>query len=145
MSKPIDDIVNLPGFDTILGLVYTATGPDEVTAYLDPRDDLRQPYGLIHGGVYCAVVESLGSIGASLHARSLGMFGAVGMSNSTDFLRSHRDGRLHGVATPIHQSRTQQLWLVEISRESDGKTVGRGQLRAYNLRSAPATGGAGSG
>lgn len=145
MSESIDDIVHMPGFDATLGLVYTAAGPDEVSAHLDPRDDLRQPYGLIHGGVYCAIVESLGSIGASLHARSLGMFGAVGMSNSTDFLRSHRDGRLHGVASPIHRGRTQQLWLVEITRESDGKTVSRGQLRAYNLRSEPATGGTASG
>lgn len=132
------------GFDETLGLTYVTAGPDEVVAHLDPRDELRQPYGLVHGGVYCTIVESLGSVGSALYAQSLGMAGAVGVSNSTDFLRSHRDGRLTAVATPIHRGRTQQLWLVEITRDSDAKVVARGQLRTYNLPSEDVIGGTSS-
>ena len=72
------------------------------------------------------------------------MAGSVGLSNSTDFLRSHREGRLDATATPIHRGRSQQLWLVEITRASDGKTVARGQLRTYNLASDEVIGGTGS-
>ena len=132
------------GFDGTLGLVLDSVAVDEVTGHLEPDDRHRQPYGLIHGGVYCSIVESLGSVGSATYAIARGMIGAVGLSNSTDFLRSHRDGRLDARATPIHQGRTQQLWLVEITRASDGKPVARGQLRTYNLASDDAIGGAGS-
>lgn len=132
------------GFDETIGLTYVMAGPDEVVAHLDPTDELRQPYGRVHGGVYCSIVESLGSVGSALYAQSLGMPGAVGVSNSTDFLRSHREGRLTAVATPIHRGRTQQLWQVEITRDSDDKMVARGQLRTYNLPSEGVIGGTSS-
>jgi uncharacterized protein (TIGR00369 family) len=132
------------GFDATLGLVIDSVSADEVLGHLDPDDRHRQPYGLIHGGVYCSIVESLGSVGAAAYAMDREMVGAVGLSNTTDFLRSHRDGRLEARATPIHRGRTQQLWLVEISRASDDKPVARGQLRVYNLTSEEAIGGTGS-
>lgn len=132
------------GFDATLGLMLDHVSTEEVTAHLDPDDRHRQPYGLVHGGVYCSIVESLGSVGSAAYALNRGMLGSVGVSNSTDFLRSHRDGRLEARATPIHRGRTQQLWLVEISRASDGKAVARGQLRTYNLVSEDAIGGTGS-
>lgn len=143
MSDPSTSHDDIPttGLDRTLGLVYEVQTADEVTAHLDPDDAMRQPYGLVHGGVYCSIVESLGSVGSALHARSLGMQGAVGVSNSTDFLRSHRDGRLIARATPNHRGRTQQLWLVEITRAEDGKAVARGQLRTYNLTSDDVIGG----
>jgi 1,4-dihydroxy-2-naphthoyl-CoA hydrolase len=58
---------------------------------------------------------------------------AVGVSNMTDFVRPHRGGRLEVVATPIHQGRSQQLWLVEIRRPADEKLVARGQIRLQNV------------
>ena len=143
MTSDLDHLSSI-GFDGTLGLVLDSVAGDEVTAHLEPDDRHRQPLGLIHGGVYCAMVESLGSVGAAAYATARGMVGAVGLSNSTDFLRSHREGRLEARATPIHQGRTQQLWLVEISRASDGKPVARGQLRTYNLASDEAIGGVGS-
>lgn len=132
------------GFDGTLGLVLDSVSVSEVTAHLEPDDRHRQPYGLVHGGVYCSIVESLGSVGSAAYAMERGMVGSVGLSNSTDFLRSHREGRLDARGIPIHQGRTQQLWLIEISRASDGKPVARGQLRTYNLASDEAIGGAGA-
>jgi uncharacterized protein (TIGR00369 family) len=132
------------GFDETLGLQIDGVSSTEVTGHLDPVDRHRQPYGLVHGGVYCAIVESLGSVGSAAYAMERGMLGAVGLSNSTDFLRSHREGRLEARATPIHQGRSQQLWQVAITRAVDGKLVARGQLRTYNLVSDEAIGAAGS-
>ena len=67
-----------------------------------------------------------------------GIAGVVGTSNLTDFLRSHREGRVEAVGRPIFVGRTQQLWTVEISRASDGKLVSRGQVRFQNLQVLPA-------
>lgn len=143
MTSHLESLSSI-GFDGTLGLVIDSVAVDLVEAHLEPDDRHRQPYGLVHGGVYCAIVESLGSVGSAAYAMGRGMVGSVGLSNSTDFLRSHREGRLDAVATPIHQGRSQQLWLVEITRGSDGKTVARGQLRTYNLESDEAIGGTGS-
>jgi uncharacterized protein (TIGR00369 family) len=66
-----------------------------------------------------------------------GIAGVVGVSNLTDFLRPHREGRVDAIASPVFVGRTQQLWAVEISRASDGKLVARGQVRLQNLTQLP--------
>jgi uncharacterized protein (TIGR00369 family) len=123
----------LGGFDRFLGLVMTGVSSSRVSATLDVEERHHQPYGITHGGVYCSLVESLASMGAALWAMERGMLGAVGVSNTTDFLRAHRRGRLEAVAVPIHQGRSQQLWQVDVRREADGKPVARGQVRLHNL------------
>lgn len=93
----------------------------------------QQPYGIVHGGVYCTLVETLASTGAALWAISEGMVGCVGVSNMTDFYRATREGVIVGEATPIHRGRTQQVWQVVITRQGDRKMVARGQVRLQNL------------
>ena len=65
----------------------------------------------------------------------------VGVANHTDFIRATRSGTLHGVATPIHRGRTQQLWLVEITdadRASRPRAlIARGEVRLANIASTP--------
>jgi uncharacterized protein (TIGR00369 family) len=100
------------------------------TAELGP--DQHTPWGVVHGGVYCAVVESAASIGASAAVADRGQF-AVGVNNSTDFLRPMTAGRVDVVAEPIQQGRTLQLWLVTLTRPEDGKVVARGQVRLQNV------------
>jgi len=111
-----------------LGLVWDHLSLTEVAGHLEVDERHRQPYGIVHGGVWCAVVESLASVAAALQVASSGRY-VVGVSNSTDFLRSHREGRVDALATPVHVGRTQQLWQVLLSRASDGKPVARGQVR----------------
>jgi len=115
-----------------VGLVWDRISLDRGEAHLDVRPDLHQPAGIVHGGVWCSVVESMASVCAAMHALSSGKV-VVGVHNATDFLRPHREGRVRGVATPLQIGRTQQLWLVEIARESDGKVVARGQVRLANI------------
>jgi uncharacterized protein (TIGR00369 family) len=114
-----------------LGLeVDTATG-DEVTAHWAVRDELLQPYGILHGGVHCAVVESLASLGAAVWIGERGK--VVGASNSTDFYRATGDGtQLRSVAKPVHRGRSQQVWSVETFDEQD-RLVAKGQVRLQNL------------
>ena len=117
---------------TTLGLVWDRISYEAVHAHLEIDDRHRQPYGIVHGGVWCSVVESLASVAAALRVAGSGRF-VVGVSNSTDFLRSHRRGRIDAVATPIHVGRSQQLWQVVLSRASDGAAVARGQVRLANV------------
>jgi uncharacterized protein (TIGR00369 family) len=90
---------------------------------------------VVHGGVYCTLVETLASTGGALWAMENGMAGCVGVSNQTDFLRPTTNGVLIGSATPIHRGRTQQLWQVSVVREEDAKLVARGQVRLQNVAS----------
>ncbi len=103
-----------------------------VSGTVEVGPDQHTPWGVVHGGVYCAVVESAASIGASAAVADRGQF-AVGVSNSTDFLRPVTTGRLDVVAEPVQQGRTLQLWQVLLTRAEDGKLVARGQVRLQNV------------
>jgi uncharacterized protein (TIGR00369 family) len=120
------------GFDALLGLAYVEATADRVEVEVEIRPELHQPYGITHGGVLCAIVESAASVGAALWYGKSGQ--VVGVANHTNFLRAATSGRLVAVATPIHRGRTQQLWLVEVGDER-GKAVARGEVRLANLPS----------
>jgi uncharacterized protein (TIGR00369 family) len=104
-----------------------------VTGVLEAGPEQHTPWGVVHGGVYCAVVEAAASVGASAAVAAEGRF-AVGVNNNTDFLRATTEGRLDVVAEPVQQGRTQQLWQVHITRADDGALVARGQVRLQNVR-----------
>lgn len=128
-----------PGWDTALGIRVEEMTPTRVVAFVDVDERHHQPYGIVHGGVWASVVESVASHGAAMVARErTGQTAVVGVANSTDFLRPHRTGRVRATGTPVFTGRTQQVWLVEIERESDGEMVARGQLRLQNLAAPPA-------
>lgn len=109
--------------------------PDLCTGRIVLSELHHQPYGLVHGGVYCTLVETLASTGAAMWAMANGRAGAVGVSNTTDFLRATKDGVLLGTATPVYRGRSQQLWQVVVTREKDGREVARGQIRLQNVGS----------
>ncbi|MFC0033871.1 PaaI family thioesterase [Micromonospora chaiyaphumensis] len=121
------------GFVALLGLKLDEVSGDRVVIRWQVRPELQQPYGIQHGGVYCSVVETAASIGGALWLGDKGK--VVGVANQTDFLRAVRDGELTAVGTPIHRGRSQQLWLVEITDDSD-RLVARGQVRLQNLTAA---------
>lgn len=128
-------------FDSWLGLEYDDVSGDRVAAHLDLEPRHCQPYGIVHGGVYCSIVETLASVGAATWAMDQGMVGVVGVHNATDFLRSARDGRIEGEGLPLHRGRTQQLWVVEVRVAGTDRTLARGQVRLQNLTDAAAIGG----
>jgi 1,4-dihydroxy-2-naphthoyl-CoA hydrolase len=121
-----------------LGIEMLEVTPERVRARLDAGPRHQQPYGVLHGGVYCSIVEAVASYGAGFSARARGQLGVLGVSNSTDFLRSHSDGELVAEGTPLHVGRRQQLWEVRVCRGSDGQLVARGQVRFQVLDQLPA-------
>jgi len=119
-------------FDRELGLAYTDLGPDGVRAQLEVKPSLTQPMGIVHGGVWCAMVESMASVSAYLWLSQNGGGNVVGVNNNTDFLRAITEGTAYGVSEPIHRGRSQQLWLVTI-RDSRERLIARGHVRLQNL------------
>ena len=117
------------GYVSWLGLEVQEWTGDRVVGTLEVRPDMHQPYGIVHGGVHCAVIETLASLGAAAWVPDGQV---VGVSNQTDFLRAVREGRLTAIGTPVHRGRLQQLWVVEI-RDADERMVARGQVRLQNL------------
>jgi 1,4-dihydroxy-2-naphthoyl-CoA hydrolase len=109
--------------------VVEASG-DRVVIDLPISSVHHQPYGIVHGGVYCSVIETAASVGGALWFGDRGQ--VVGVANSTDFLRATSSGTLRATATPVHRGRSQQLWQVEV-RDEDGRLAARGQVRLANL------------
>src|SRR5690349_13439134 len=76
-------------------LVLDEISADRVTGHLDVGPHHHQPFGLVHGGVWCSVVETVASVGAfHLAAERFGSATCVGVANQTDFVRSMREGRV---------------------------------------------------
>ena len=121
----------LSGFLETTGFVATEISGTRVVGHVEVGPAHHTPWGVVHGGLYCTVVESAASIGASTAVADRGQF-SVGVNNSTDFLRPMTAGRIDVVAEPIQQGRTLQLWLVTLTR-TDGKPVARGHVRLQNV------------
>jgi uncharacterized protein (TIGR00369 family) len=113
------------------GLELTHSAGDSVTGVIDLGPQHHTPWGVVHGGVYTSAVESAASLGASLAVADRGQF-AVGVNNTTDFVRSMTAGRVTVTAAPIQQGRTQQLWEVRIV-DGDDRLVARGTVRLQNI------------
>ncbi len=126
-------------FDNELGLRYIELSPDGARAQLEVKPQLLQPMGLVHGGVYCSMIESMASVSAYTWLAEHGGGDVVGVNNNTDFLRSIGSGMVYGAAEPIHRGRRQQLWLVTITDDND-RVVARGQVRLQNLEAQPSDG-----
>jgi 1,4-dihydroxy-2-naphthoyl-CoA hydrolase len=120
------------GFDSELGLKYIELTPDGGRARLEINDKLLQPAGIVHGGVYCSIVESLASLSGAVWLSENGGGNVVGVNNNTDFLRAISSGTVTAESTPIHRGRRQQLWLVTITDDND-RVVARGQVRLQNI------------
>lgn len=120
----------MPGLDTYLGMRIESGSPDRVVLRWPVRPELCQPFGLVHGGTYCAAVEAAASIGAALWFGARGR--VVGVSNQTDFYRAVTAGELSAEAVPVHRGRSQQVWRVRVSDDQD-RLVAEGQVRLQNL------------
>lgn len=131
MTRPVGQPWLGPFADWV-GFRITESTPDRAAIEWDVTDGQHQPYGILHGGIYCAAVETVASLGAAQWFGDRGR--VVGVSNSTDFLRAVRTGRLVATAAPLHRGRSQQLWQVDIGDENR-RLVARGQVRLQNLPS----------
>lgn len=115
-----------PGWAHAMGLKFVHVAADRVEVEWTVGPEHLQPFGIVHGGVFSGVVETVCSIGAVLGAPAGKTI--VGLENHTSFLRAVRSGTLRAVGTPVHQGRTTQLWQAEV-RDPEGRVVASGRLR----------------
>jgi 1,4-dihydroxy-2-naphthoyl-CoA hydrolase len=124
-------LVSAGAFLRAAGLVFDEITATRVTGHLDLGPDHHTPWGIVHGGVYTTAVESAASVGASAAVRDQAQV-AVGLTNTTHFLRSVTEGRLSVEATALSQGRSQQLWRVDIN-DASGRLVAHGEVRLQNV------------
>jgi uncharacterized protein (TIGR00369 family) len=113
MDRP-DVTHEATGFDALYGLELLELTEELVLARVAVQDKLKQPFGLVHGGVFASIAETLASVGTAVVVMPAGM-AAMGLSNSTSFLRPITEGTIHARAIRRHRGRTTWVWDVEIS------------------------------
>jgi uncharacterized protein (TIGR00369 family) len=124
------------GFSTSIGMHMQEVTGTRVRGWVDVGPGHLQPGSIVHGGVYAALVEEAASYGASVAVRDRGQR-VVGVTNTTNFIRSVTAGRIMVEATPIQQGRTQQFWEVRMTQAENGVLVALGHLRLQNLEPRP--------
>ena len=115
------------GFNNTMGLRFVSAKIDEVKAIVPVGDHLHQPYGLVHGGVYSAIAETIASCGAALSAMPRG-YSVVGLENTTSFLRAIREGNIHGVGTALVRGRRFHVWNIDLFGDN-GKLAATSRVR----------------
>lgn len=105
------------GFDALYGLELLEVTEALVRARVAVRDEVKQPFGLVHGGVLASIAETLASVGTAVVVMAEGM-AAMGLSNNTSFVRPITEGTIHAHALRRHRGRTTWIWDVEISDDS---------------------------
>ena len=100
--------------DGVIGIETLSIGEDVARSRLAITDAARQPYGLVHGGVYAAMAESLASIATAMAVLGDGNI-AVGLSNNTSFMRPATEGYVHAEAKRRHRGRTTWIWDVDMT------------------------------
>jgi 1,4-dihydroxy-2-naphthoyl-CoA hydrolase len=129
MAAALND--NLDGWNRSMGLRFVSATTDEVVAELDIGPEHRQPYGIVHGGVYAGVIETVTSVGAALVAATRQQT-SVGLENHTSFLHATREGRLRVVARPLQRGRRTQVWEGTVTDER-GVVAATGRVRLMSL------------
>jgi uncharacterized protein (TIGR00369 family) len=137
-----NDEVTLPleHFDALYGLEVTYATGDRVEARVPVTAKLLQPFGIVHGGVHCAIAEAVASVGTWLGVRDRGQI-AMGLSNQTSFLRPVQAGDvILAEAVPIHTGSTTWIWDVML-KDGSGRpcAVSRMTIAVRDPRPDPAT------
>jgi 1,4-dihydroxy-2-naphthoyl-CoA hydrolase len=113
-------------FGNRIGMVFEELSGERVVGTI-PVEGNTQPYGILHGGAACSLIESLASMGAALAAGFPERI-VMGMQQSTNFIRAVRDGTVRGVATPLQTGRTTHVWQVDLTHVESGKLVASGRV-----------------
>ena len=122
---------NLGGWNTRMGLQFTRVTTEECVGELVVGEQHLQPYGIVHGGVHCGIIEAACSTGAAVVAMGRGQ-SVVGLENTTSFIAAARGGVLRVTATPVTRGRRTQVWQATVTDEA-GKTLATGRVRLLCL------------
>ena len=115
---------NLSPLDDKLGIRITDYNPDRLVATM-PVEGNEQPFGLLHGGASCALMETIGSWAGALHAGPDKQ--VVGIELNASYLRGATSGVVTAVCTPVRRGRTLSTFLIELTDEQ-GRPTATGRL-----------------
>ena len=119
--RPVEPFPLIPverTFDGLYGLEILEAGAERVVARVAVTDAVRQPRGLVHGGLFATMAESMASLATARAVAADGMT-AMGLSNQTSFLRPIVDSaHVHATAHRRHRGRTTWIWDVEIADDA---------------------------
>lgn len=101
-----------------LEITFTDMGEDYLTATMPVDHRTVQPAGLLHGGASAALAESLGSFGAYLTVDAR-KFNCVGIEINANHVRAKTEGKVTGIARPLHFDRTLQVWEIRVTDEQE--------------------------
>jgi 1,4-dihydroxy-2-naphthoyl-CoA hydrolase len=107
------EVVGQSNFDTHIGTEWISLDPDDARARIELRDELRQPYGILHGGVYSSLIESLCSYSTAAAVWEDGNI-AMGQAIEVSFVRPVTKGHAEARAVARHRGKTTWVWQVEI-------------------------------
>ncbi|MQA95360.1 MAG: hotdog fold thioesterase [Streptosporangiales bacterium] len=125
-----------PGpFDRLIGLRLTRADADRVEAELPVTEKVLQAHGIVHGGIYCAMIEVTCSVGAAV--RTGFEYQVVGISNRTAFHRATRSGTIRVVAKPVAEEDPRHLWQATITDDQD-RLIASGEVQLMRLDPPPA-------
>lgn len=127
-------LLEVSPFDRHYGLEILESSDELVRGRVFVREHVRQPTGVVHGGVYAAIAEGLASVGTNHGVASEGKLG-LGMSNQSSFLRPVGSGTVHGTARRRHRGRTTWIWDVEFT-DDDGRVCALSRVTVA-VRPAP--------
>jgi len=127
------------GFNKSMGLRFVKAAPNEFVAEIEIDERHLQPYGIVHGGVYAGMIETLCSTGAALNVFSEGK-SAVGLENTTSFLRAVRSGTLRCTARPVLTGKRSHVWEAQVTDDRD-RLVATGRVRLMVLEPGSAADG----
>jgi uncharacterized protein (TIGR00369 family) len=116
-----------------MGIEFVEVSPDRLVATM-PVAGNTQPYGLLHGGASVVLAETLGSIGAAIHAGPDRV--AIGLDINASHHRAARSGLVTGIATPVHTGSTVVSYQVEIS-DDEGRRVCTSRITCLLRDAAP--------
>jgi uncharacterized protein (TIGR00369 family) len=105
-------------FDGLYGLEVLEYSDEHVRAQVKVRDEVKQGLGLVHGGVYASIAESIASMATGVAVYPDGK-SAQGLSNQTNFLRPIFEGTIHAHARRRHRGRTTWVWEIDITDDQD--------------------------
>jgi uncharacterized protein (TIGR00369 family) len=124
---------NRGGWNTAMGLTFVEVSADICVAEVVVGDQHLQPYGIVHGGVHCGIIEAACSTGAAIAALARGQ-SVVGLENATSFITAVRGGTLRVTARPVTRGRRTQVWEAVVVNDA-GKTCATGRVRLLCLDS----------
>jgi uncharacterized protein (TIGR00369 family) len=102
--------------DGALGFELTEAGEDLARGHFEVTDAVRQPMGIVHGGAYAAMAETLASAATYVNVQPESI--AMGLSNSTSFMRPVSEGTVHAEGRRRHKGRTTWIWDVDFTNDA---------------------------